>query len=489
MVRVRSGDSEGTGFVAFKTGHVLTAFHVVGSTSARPTVRSSDGTDHRAAVLGVDEDADVVLLAVPSLQAPALPLSPEVIVGESVSAVGYAAGLPGEASITRGIVSAKRRAPENGLPFVQTDAPLNPGNSGGPLLNEGGQVVGMNLRRLKGELALYENLGFALASEALVRLGGDLQRGMVKAAPTPSAAAKRIWGPPPLPKVDARKLVLTASDLGSGWTLGSRGVVGFEPENAGAWFDWSGSRSASPSGLTTISPSVVVYDSYISAHDLVTQQKALEGCRLFRGPNVGDTSVAQVCDKHIGVGNYRDVFIDSAVANVVLTIFIAGEPRLEPNDGMPLLQIMAARLANEVVRPSGGPVDKTTQEAVRTAILEYDRLEEQATSQLDGSILRPRATDFIMANKTYDYNEYKKQGIRRQSHLLDAQFKGFRRVDADYVHVDVVEYWASSTTDSSGKTIRDNPRDEVPQTAVLVNDQGRWKLADIRFYQPGRAPF
>lgn len=85
IVRIRSGDTEGTGFVAFQAGLVLTAFHVVGSTSSRPTVVAPGGIEYPAVVLGADEGVDLALLFVPALQAPPLALATEASAGESVS--------------------------------------------------------------------------------------------------------------------------------------------------------------------------------------------------------------------------------------------------------------------------------------------------------------------------------------------------------------------------------------------------------------------
>ena len=199
VVRVRLENSEGTGFVAFPGGQVLTAFHVVGDVSSRPTIVDGNGDEHSAVVLGADEEADLVLLVAPKLAATPLPLAPSVEIGQSVVAVGYPAGLPGAASITRGIISAKRTLPGSDLVYVQTDAPLNPGNSGGPLLNERGEVVGVNLARLRGARAQYENLGFALSAEDVQRIGRALRGGEVRLLPTPTAAPRPTDVPRPRP--------------------------------------------------------------------------------------------------------------------------------------------------------------------------------------------------------------------------------------------------------------------------------------------------
>lgn len=167
IVRVRTADGEGTGFVAFETKQVLTAFHVISDVNTLITVVASDGKEFQATVIGADEERDLVLLSVQGLTAPPLILASSVAAGETVYAIGFAAGLEGEASITQGIISAKRVDSETGLAYLQTDAAINPGNSGGPLLNEMGEVVGVNVSRLRGEMAQFENMGFAISVEEI----------------------------------------------------------------------------------------------------------------------------------------------------------------------------------------------------------------------------------------------------------------------------------------------------------------------------------
>lgn len=186
IVRVRTADSQGTGFVAFGVGQVLTAFHVIGNISTILTVVASDGKEYRAKVLGADEERDLALLSVPGLASPPLVLGSSVAAGDMVYAIGYAAGLEGEASITQGIISAKRVESETGLAYLQTDAAINPGNSGGPLLNEIGEVVGVNVSRLRGEMAQFENMGFAISVEEVRSVSEALQAGEVNLLPAPS---------------------------------------------------------------------------------------------------------------------------------------------------------------------------------------------------------------------------------------------------------------------------------------------------------------
>jgi hypothetical protein len=204
VVRVRGEAFEGTGFAAFETGQVLTAFHVVGKATVRPTVVASDGREYAAVLLGADEERDLALLGVAGLRAPPLTLGSQVSVGDSVIAIGYAAGLPGEASVTRGIISAKRVEPTTGIAFFQTDAPLNPGNSGGPLLNERGEVVGVNVFRLQSTLGQLESMGFAIPTDEVLKagLGSRIVKLLPTATPAPCPTVTPRPQPTPTPTVD-----------------------------------------------------------------------------------------------------------------------------------------------------------------------------------------------------------------------------------------------------------------------------------------------
>lgn len=275
--------------------------------------------------------------------------------------------------------------------------------------------------------------------------------------------------------------------MGAGWTLGTTRQEKYGPDEASTWLEWIGSGNWNPSGLDTVSATVTVYESYSKARMLL-YSPGMSGCRFVQAPKVGDEAVSKVCDVSVRPP-YRNIILNSVVANVMLSVFISGIPQLQPEAGAPITQIMIARLPSQVVRPQGNALDQTTQEAVRAAILEYVRLEEQATARLDATLLEPRATNYWMSEKRLVYEDMKKRGLHPQSLFLDAQFKGFRSIGGGYVQLDVLEYWSFGGVDSTGKAIGDNSRQELPQTAVLVNDGGRWKVADARFYTPGAAPF
>jgi hypothetical protein len=200
VVRVYTADGEGTGFVAFEVGSVLTAFHVVGDVDSRLTVVAADGTEYRAMALGADEALDIALLSVPGLKAPPLPLGATVATGDTVYAVGYPAGLAGEASVTQGIISAQRTEGDPEVAYLQTDAPINPGNSGGPLFNTLGEVIGVNVAVLRGDAGEFEGMGFAVSTLDIDSVLDAMRAGEVRllpvTTPTPDTATSTLGGVP-----------------------------------------------------------------------------------------------------------------------------------------------------------------------------------------------------------------------------------------------------------------------------------------------------
>ncbi|HEY3118633.1 MAG TPA: RDD family protein [Chloroflexota bacterium] len=134
-------------------------------------------------------------------------------------------------------------------------------------------------------------------------------------------------------------------------------------------------------------------------------------------------------------------------------------------------------------------IDAVTQEAVKGAILEYDRIEEQATLRRDAQMLHPRATSDWIKHKEQEFDALKNAGVFEDSHLVDANFKGFRRIGDNQVEADVVETWQTSVFNSQGQLVQQLPSQPVPQTATLMLEGDRWKLHDVRFYEAGQVPF
>lgn len=133
----------GSGFVISEDGYILTNNHVVAD-AKDIFVTLVEGKEYKAKVVGADERTDIALIKVDADGLPALPIgNPGTLKkGEWVMAIGSPFGL--DSTVTVGIVSAINRDTGEYLPFIQTDVAVNPGNSGGPLLNMEGKVVGVN---------------------------------------------------------------------------------------------------------------------------------------------------------------------------------------------------------------------------------------------------------------------------------------------------------------------------------------------------------
>jgi S1-C subfamily serine protease len=163
VVSVLTNDGQGSGVVYSDDGYIVTNHHVIQNAN-EISVLFSDGRIVNAVFLGADTINDVALLKVEMTGLDELDFDEsEVRIGEKVIAMGNPLGL--SFSVTEGIVSAKGRIiKEGGAGLIQIDAPVNPGNSGGPLLNTQGDVVGIVNAKLQG----YEGLGFAIPSKVVV---------------------------------------------------------------------------------------------------------------------------------------------------------------------------------------------------------------------------------------------------------------------------------------------------------------------------------
>jgi serine protease Do len=173
----RPAQSLGSGFIIDRNGIVVTNAHVIEGAS-RITVTLLDGRELDADVLGSDRDADIAVLKVKASNLPAIPLgrSSDLMIGETVIAIGNPFGLSN--TVTTGLLSAQGRTvpSERGerlfTDFLQTDASINPGNSGGPLVNIGGDVIGINTAIIQGATGI----GFAIPADRARRVIDDLLR-------------------------------------------------------------------------------------------------------------------------------------------------------------------------------------------------------------------------------------------------------------------------------------------------------------------------
>ncbi len=159
----------GSGFIISPDGVILTNAHVVRD-AREVTVKLTDRREFRAKVLGSDPKTDVAVLKIDAKNLPVVPLSRsnDLKVGEWVLAIGSPYGL--ESTVTAGVVSAKGRSlDESNVPFIQTDVAVNPGNSGGPLFNTRGEVVGIN-SQIYSQSGGYQGLSFAIPIEVASKI-------------------------------------------------------------------------------------------------------------------------------------------------------------------------------------------------------------------------------------------------------------------------------------------------------------------------------
>lgn len=166
----------GSAFFISKDGYLITNHHVVENAS-QVTIVLNDRREIDAKVIGSDERTDVALLKVDGNNFPALKVGniDQLKVGEPVLAIGSPFGF--DYSASAGIVSAKSRnmLGETSVPFIQTDVALNPGNSGGPLFNQYGQVVGVNSRIFSGTGG-YMGLSFSIPIDVAMEVADQLKK-------------------------------------------------------------------------------------------------------------------------------------------------------------------------------------------------------------------------------------------------------------------------------------------------------------------------
>ncbi|MCC7484727.1 MAG: DegQ family serine endoprotease [Burkholderiales bacterium] len=165
----------GSGFLVSEDGYLLTNAHVVGD-AATVTVKLTDKREFEGKVIGRDRATDVALVKIPATGLPHVKLgnANDLRVGDWVVAIGSPYGF--DNSVTAGIVSAKGRTlpDDTYVPFIQTDVAVNPGNSGGPLFNLEGEVVGIN-SQIYSRSGGYQGLSFAIPIDVAQKVAGQLK--------------------------------------------------------------------------------------------------------------------------------------------------------------------------------------------------------------------------------------------------------------------------------------------------------------------------
>ena len=188
-----STSSTGSGIILSEDGYIVTNNHVVeGGDSIAVTL--DDGETYAAELIGTDAKSDIAVLKIEAKNLPVAEFgdSSQVEVGEAAIAIGNPLGLNG--TVTAGIISAVDREIQVGssnMVLLQTDASINPGNSGGALLNEYGQVIGVNSAKISSEDS--EGLGFAIPSNTVGPIVEELiDKGYVSGRPLTGISGRNI---------------------------------------------------------------------------------------------------------------------------------------------------------------------------------------------------------------------------------------------------------------------------------------------------------
>lgn len=166
VVQIQTGQGLGSGFIYDKSGLIMTAAHVVDGASS-VEIRLSDGRRVEGQVLGTDDATDVAVVKIDPLEdmiVAQLATGVDLKVGQIAVAIGSPFGL--DQSVTSGIISALGRTtetPGGAIPAIQTDAPINSGNSGGALADRQGRVIGINSSIITGGQQSTGNVGIGFA--------------------------------------------------------------------------------------------------------------------------------------------------------------------------------------------------------------------------------------------------------------------------------------------------------------------------------------
>ena len=165
----------GSGVIFSKEGYIVTNLHILNSKNIN--VQLNNGKNYPASIIGIDKNADIAVLKISAdenLNPINIANSDNLKIGDKVLAIGnpYGIGI----SVSNGIVSATGRDYGNPyLQLIQTDAAINPGNSGGALINENGNLIGIN-SKIFSSTGAYQGIGFAIPSNLVVQIATQLIR-------------------------------------------------------------------------------------------------------------------------------------------------------------------------------------------------------------------------------------------------------------------------------------------------------------------------
>ena len=386
VVRIETDQGIGSGVIfesdaINRSALVLTNFHVIEDASW-VEVLVNDSTTYSGTVRGVDSVRDLAVVSICCARFSALQFgdAESLEVGNEAIAIGYALGIPGGATVTRGIVSAIRYDSSRRRLVIQIDAPINPGNSGGPLFSLDGEVVGINTFKLEsaGGGRPTEGLGFAVSEVTVQALLPELKRGTYALNPTPtpvtSASSEGFNLPAMLP---------TLADLPEGATIESEGfeegsdtTISYERnfEGTDLVMELGSSRAVFIGTLATL---------YANASDAESQvldfrglyldpESVAEFARAFAEgagftpdgitaepldfPRIGDTSGGVLIKIETGIGDFDFYMLFLARGRVATLVGVVGAAdRVALEDVIPLAQLIDKRIQENSPSPKGTP--------------------------------------------------------------------------------------------------------------------------------------
>jgi S1-C subfamily serine protease len=172
VVTIKTDLNQGTGFIIDEEGYIITNLHII-ENAKMAGVYTYEGNQHSVKLIGINKLMDLALLKIEGNfnRLNFTESSDNILVGEKVIAIGNPLGL--QFSVSEGIISAMHRPGPNEMNiYIQTDTALNPGNSGGPLINKNGEVIGIN----NFKIGSGENLGFALESNSIKQIINNITK-------------------------------------------------------------------------------------------------------------------------------------------------------------------------------------------------------------------------------------------------------------------------------------------------------------------------
>ena len=381
VVRIETDQGSGSGVIfesdnISRSALVLTNYHVI--EGARwVDVLVNDSTTYSGIVRGVDPDRDLAVISICCARFSTLPFgdADKLAVGNEAVAIGYALGIPGSATVTRGTVSAVRYDSSRSRWVIQIDAPINPGNSGGPLFSLAGEVVGINTYKLEsaGGGRPAEGLGFAVSEVTVQALLPELKRGTYAISPTPTpATSARREG------FDLPATLPTLADLPEGATIASEGFTE-EADNLGYY-----EQEFSPTNLyielgsskvMSISTTVELHASAFDAKAPVLVLKALDpevfgelaGTAFAEGagftpealvlealdlPQIGDAGAGFLMKIETAVGDFDGYLMWFAQGRIVAQLILLGPAgQVDLENVIPLAQLIDKRIRENSPSP------------------------------------------------------------------------------------------------------------------------------------------